>query len=96
MINPQSIRDRARSTWAAENVRTAAFKVIDRMQGEPHYQIVGTAVALVAMCEGAGIDMRHLIETAERHIGDVESPFTNTVEAIRSYARHEITRSSGL
>jgi hypothetical protein len=96
MPSPGAIRDQLWTTWLPENIRRSAFKCINRMQDRPHEQIVGTAIALLAMCEAAGVDMRRVIEAAERHLNDVESPFNSTIKAIREYARNEITRSYGL
>jgi hypothetical protein len=73
-------------------LRSSAFKIIDRGQMYPEYQIMGTAIALVAMCDATGIDMRRLIETTERVKRDIDGPFQVVFAGIEAYARNELER----
>jgi hypothetical protein len=76
-------------------LRKPAFIVIDRMDGRvaPAEQLLGTAVALVAMAEATGTDIRSLIQIAERSMSDVNSCGAEHIRAIREYAAKEIGRT---
>jgi len=75
-----------------EKLRQMAFRVISRTQDDPDLQVMGTAVALVALTEATGTDMRSVIEIAERRMNDLDGPFTSQIGAIREYAKNEIGR----
>tara|TARA_B100001939_G_scaffold343029_2_gene355099 strand:+ start:5147 stop:5419 length:273 start_codon:yes stop_codon:yes gene_type:complete len=77
------------------DLRRAAFRVIDRTQDKPEHQILGTALALLSMCEATGTDIKHLLEIASRAAADVDGPFSSTIKAIKEYAKHEIGRHDG-
>lgn len=88
-----SIRDRI--SWSAgdpEELRRLTFGVINRGQHDPARQIRATALALVAMCEGADVDVRDLLVSSERMLNDIDSPFASQIRAIKEYARNEIRR----
>lgn len=92
MLSQQAVADRI--GWIGPpQVRAPAFQVITRIQGQdPAVQLVATAVALCAMTEACGLRMRDVIEVAERLLRDCEGPYTEHVQAIREYAKHEILR----
>jgi hypothetical protein len=74
-------------------IRAPAFRLIDRMQHmDPAIQITATAVALCAMSEALGLNMRHVINVAENTLRDAEGPYTEHIQAIREYAKGEILR----
>lgn len=75
-----------------ERVRCATFRVISRTQDDPATQIIGTALALQAMCDAVRIDIRELLENTDRRKDDLDGPFTVTFRAIEDYARQEIGR----
>lgn len=75
----------------AANIRAPAFHVIHRIQNlDPAAQITATAVALCAMAQAIGMDMREVIYVAERTLRDAEGPYTEHIQAIRDYARGEL------
>lgn len=77
----------------AGRLRVPAFAVIDRIQNySPGEQVLGAAVALVAMAEAARIDLPRLMSMAHNVMADIEGPFTYHIQAIRDYAKHELTR----
>jgi hypothetical protein len=70
-----------------------AFKVIDRVQNfTPGEQMLGTAVALVAMCESANISLNDVIQQARNVMAHAEGPFTHHIQAVRDYAAQEVAR----
>jgi len=92
MYRPDPIRDRLGVANPAE-IRGPAFAIIDRLQHmDPSVQLTATAVALCAMCEALGVDMRYAINVAENTLRDSEGPFTTHIQAIREYAKGEILR----
>lgn len=90
----QSIREHVSLFSSPARLRAPAFRVIDRMDGRvaPAEQVLGTAVALVAMAQAIGIDTRSLIQRAENVMRDVDSCDAEHVKAIRDYARNELAR----
>jgi len=92
MYRPDPIRDRLGVANPAE-IRAPAFAIIDRLQNmDPSIQLTATAVALCAMCQALGVDMRDAIYVAENTLRDSEGPFTQHIQAIREYAKGEILR----
>jgi len=92
MIEPRNVADRLGFFSPAE-VRGPAFLVIDRIQGlDPSIQITAVAVALCAMAQAVGLDMRDVINVAENTLRDAEGPYTQHIQAIREYAKGEILR----
>lgn len=92
-FRPHTIRDQIRFLPSAARLRVPAFKVISRVQDfTPGEQILGTAVALIAMCESANLSMSDVLQTASNALHDAEAPFTSHVAAIREYANREIAR----
>lgn len=93
MTPTTTIRDGV--NWAASpaQLRVPAFEVINRVQRvTPSHQILGTAVALVAMCEAVGLDVKNVLTKAHNSMAHTEGPFTHHVQAIRQYATNEIHR----
>lgn len=92
MYRPDPIRDRLGFASPAE-IRQPAFAIIDRLQHiDPSLQLTATAVALCAMSEALGLNMRDVIYVAENTLRDCEGPFTEHVQAIREFAKGEILR----
>ena len=93
MISNVAIRDQI--TFATPpDLRAPAYRVIDRTDGfSPGQQLMGTALALVAMSEAVGLNPHELIVFAQNAMADVEGPFTYHIQAIRDYAKHEIKRN---
>lgn len=97
MYQPHTVRDGVSFSTTPAAIRKPAFRVIDRMQAsKPHEQIVGTAVALLAMAEAIGLNAHELIDRASRMMSAVDGPFTGQIRAIRDYAKHEIGREVSL
>lgn len=92
MVSEQALRDRI--GWhSAAAIRAPAFKVLDRIQHlDPSLQVTAVAVALCAMAETLGLRMRDVINVAERTLADAEGPYTESIQAIRAYAKHELLR----
>lgn len=75
-------------------LRDCAAAVMSRMQSHtPAVQLLGTAVALVAMSESLGLDPHEVVQRARRAVHDLEAAHTHQVQALRDYARGELTRT---
>ncbi len=90
--SPQSVKDNL--GWVSPvAILHPAFKILDRIQQlPPAVQLTATAVALCAMAEACEVPMRDLIVTAENTLRDCEGPYTDHIQAIRDYAKHELLR----
>lgn len=87
-----NIHDSFRFLHNAATVRRPAFNVIHRVQDfTPGEQILGTAVALTAICDAAGLPLSEVLTKAARIMHDAEGPFTSHIRAIREYAKGEFT-----
>ncbi len=75
-----------------QRVRQAAYRVITRTQDDPPTQLLGTAIALTALCDATGVNVRRLLETADRMRNDLDGPFVSTFRALEAYAKNEIGR----
>lgn len=94
MISAPAIREQIALAANPARLRIPAFRVIDRMQDyRPGEQLLGTAVALVAMSEAIGMSLHDLLSVAQNAMREVEGPFTHHVQAIRDYAKHELGRA---
>jgi hypothetical protein len=60
------------------------------VNAKPGEQVLGTAVALMAMCQSAGVSVDDVMRKAMRMMGDVEAPFTAHLQAVRDYASNEL------
>lgn len=88
-----TVRDQIRFLCNPARVRVPAFRVIERIQDcTPGEQILGTAVALVAMTQSAGIHLDDVMRVAFNLMNDAEAPFTSHLKAVRDYAVGEIAR----
>lgn len=93
MISPDSVRDQVVFAASPARLRVPAFTVIDRIQNyTPGEQLLGTAIAVVAMAEATGMSLHDLLTIARNCMAHVEGPFSHHVQAIRDYAKHELTR----
>jgi hypothetical protein len=92
MLEKHNVADRL-GWFSPDQVRGPAFLVIDRIQGlDPSIQLTAVAVALCAMSQALGLDMRDVINVAENTLRDAEGPYTQHIQAIRDYAEGEILR----
>lgn len=88
-----TIRDGVRYLYNAARLRLPAFMVIQRLDAcTPGEQIVGTAVALIAMCQGANISLSDVLSVAGNALSDADGPFQSHIAAIRDYAANELAR----
>lgn len=88
-----TVRDQLRFLCNPARLRLPAFMVIQRIDAcTPGEQILGTAVALLAICEGASISLQDVMTHAQNVIGDTAGPFTSHIQAIRQYAAGELAR----
>lgn len=93
MITAETVRDRL--TWQAldpSRLRQAVYRIITRTQDDPAMQVAGMAISLVAVAKALNINMRTLIEQAERLGHDLDGPFQSTFRALEAYAINEIGR----
>lgn len=91
------IRDQIRYLFNPARLRVPAFSVLSRIQDfTPGEQVLGTAVALVAMCESANISLHDVITMARNAMADADGPFTSHIKAIRDYSANEIARGEEL
>lgn len=94
MIAPHTTRDGLSLLSNPAVLRAPAFMVIHRMQHiRPEHQVLGTAVALVAITETLGITLSDLIGQAKRVLSDVDGPYTAHIQAIRDFAANEMRRA---
>jgi len=86
------IRDQILFVSSVRAIRPAAFSVLTRVQDhEPAAQVLGTAVALKAMCDAVGIRVADVMTRADNMMEHAEA-FSPAVRAINDYARNEIAR----
>lgn len=92
-FKPHTVRDQLRFLSNPARLRGPAFNVIARVQDHtPGEQILGTAVALIAMCESANISLQDVIEHARNAMSHAEGPYSAHVQAVRDYSASEIAR----
>ena len=90
---PHTVRDQIAYFNDASALRRPAFAVINGLQqteAKPGDQVLGTAVALIAMCESIGVSFDEVVRKAVRVMNDVEGPFTSHLQAVRDYATGEL------
>lgn len=83
-------QDKINTGGNPERLRQAAYKVISAGQDDPALQLLGTTVALLAMCDALRVDVRRLLESGDRLRHDLDGPFTSTMRAIEAYAQGEL------
>lgn len=89
---PQTIRDQIAYFNNPARLRVPAFSVISRVQDHtPGEQILGTAVALIAMCQTLNVPLQDVLTKAGNALADAEGPFSSHLQAVRDYARNELT-----
>ncbi len=92
-FKPHVVRDQLRFVCNPARVRRPAFNVLSRIQDfTPGEQLLGTAVALIAMCESANISLHDVITNGRNILADAEAAHTSHVQAIRDFAANEIAR----
>lgn len=92
MASPESVRDQIGTPYL-QPCRDMAIKQINHVQGEsPATQLVGTALAVVAMSEAIGTDPHDVLLIAQRMVRAAEGPFTHQIQALRDYAKSELRR----
>jgi hypothetical protein len=95
LLSRDQIADQVSLFNDASKLRVPAFAVIDRLQmTAEHYtpgeQIIGTAVALIAMCQSANVNLQDVLTKASRALSDTEGPYSTHMRAIRDYAANEL------
>ena len=91
----ESLSDQIALHSTPSRLRKPAFAVINGLQGvdaKPGEQVLGTAVALMAMCQSANINLDGLMTKARSIMGDVEGPFTAHLQSVRDYAANELLK----
>lgn len=93
-LNSHTVRDQVSFACNPARFRIPAFQVINRLDGEytPGEQLLGAAIAVVAMAEAVGIAPHELITRAITAMKQVDGPHTYHIRAIREYAAGEILR----
>jgi hypothetical protein len=94
-FSPTNVRDQIAFFANAADLRRPAFAVINGLQMtdcKPGQQILGCALALIAMCESANLPLNDVLTKAARALHDAEGPFSTHVRSIRDYAANEIAR----
>lgn len=90
MLSPSAVAGKI-GYFSPASIRNPAFRVIERIQYvDPAAQITATAVALCAMCQAIGLDMRDVINVAENTLRDADGPYYEHIKAIRDYAKGEL------
>lgn len=90
-----TVRDQLSFLSDPGRIRKPAYVVIDRIDGYlPGEQMLGTAVALVAMCNAINLPLHELIQRAQNVMAHADGPYAYHVKAIRDFAKNEITRAS--
>lgn len=74
-----------------EDAYKAAYNLIDRLQDkQPSTQVQGIALALTAVADALGLDMRELIRLGEK-LGDLgQEKKLRLYAALRDYAKNEL------
>jgi hypothetical protein len=94
-LSRHGLTDQVRLASSPARLRRPAFAVIDGLQrsqvtgGE---MLLGTAVALVAMCESANVPLAEVLAKATRICGEVEGPFTSHLQSVRDFATNELRK----
>lgn len=91
-----TVRDQISFLANPAAVRVPSFQVINRLDGHsPGAQLLGAAVAVVAMAEAVGLSPHELIARAINCMKQVDGEYTYHIKAIREYAANEILRRDG-
>ncbi len=86
-----SLRDRVSWFSPQSTLRVPMIKVIDAIQDYPgEVQILGSALALYALCKGTGVDYIEVMQMIERMERDIDSPYSNQFKAMMAYAKGEL------
>jgi hypothetical protein len=92
-LKRHTVRDQLSLLSDPGRVRKPAYAVIDRVDGySAGEQLLGTAVALIAMSQAINVPVHELMQRAMNVIGHADGAFTYHVKAIRDYAKNEILR----
>lgn len=88
-----SLRDQIALLNDPSRLRRPAFNVINRVDHfRPGEQVMGLALALVVVCESAGVNLSDVIAKAVRMAAPTDGPFVPHIQAIRDYAARELHR----
>lgn len=91
MKSVSAIVDSIRWFSNAALLRPTVVRTISANQDQPPAtQVLGTAAALVALCEGVGIDPHHVVSQINRAKSNVDSPFNSTWRGMVEYAKGEL------
>lgn len=94
-LSRPGLSDQVRLASSPRRLRVPAFLVIDALQRSERNggeQLLGTAVALRAMCESAGVSIDEVMRKAVAMTPDVEGAFTHHLQAVRDYAAHHLRK----
>jgi hypothetical protein len=90
---PHTVRDQLRFLANPARLRVPAHNVLTRIQDHtPGEQLLGTALALMAMCETANVNLFDVLQITANVMQDAEAPFTSHIQAVRDYAAGELLR----
>lgn len=85
------VRDSIPHVKARECMQTGYAAISAMQDSTPDIQVVGLAMALGIICERAGLDVRTVLQAAERVIADADTFYTTEVRALRAYVDGEIS-----
>ena len=89
----ESLRDQIALLHSPARLRRPAFVTISRLQNaRPGEQVMGIALALVCICESAGISISDVIAKAVRMSAPADGPFVPQIQALRDYAAKELNK----
>lgn len=92
MYQPHDIQDAVRWAMNAQVWRGPMVSVISSVQREhPRDQLYGVAAALLAMCEGIGLEPHDVLTRIEAARRDVEG-LASQWPAMVAYARNEMVK----
>lgn len=79
------------NTAGEAQVSRVAFGVVDRIQDEkPGLQVQAMAVLFLLLCDMYGLDVRRVLERADRVIHDADRKYRPEIGAIRDYIKGEL------
>jgi hypothetical protein len=88
-----TIRLNLAAASAPEPIRHGSFAVLDALQRyRPETQLDALFATAVAMSQSLGLDPHDMVVRARRVLPDLEAAYTNHLQAIRDYAKGELTR----
>lgn len=96
----RDLRSQVSECNSPARLRYPAFCIVNALQDTAQNgyngaeQVLGTAVALMALCESSGLRLQDVLTRAGRMMNNAEAPFTAEVRSIRDYAKNEMSERS--